>query len=282
MLNKSAGQTSFQSLGAVKRLYGTKKVGHTGTLDKFATGLMIVLVGKYTRLNPLFTGMDKTYEAVIRFGEETDTLDPEGAIIAVGNVPSLDTIKEVLPRFLGDQDQVPPAYSAVHINGKRSWKLARQGVQVEMKSRPVRIDELEVLAWEEPDLTLRVSCSSGTYIRSLARDLALACESRARLEQLCRTRVGQFSLNEANVIGSSEGGSPELFSLASVKDRLPLSGTLILDREQEDKVRLGIPPERFFSENDFDSGLIPLFSGTGDFMALMEKEGRRLRYRFVM
>ncbi len=273
---------SFQSLGAVKKLYGTKRVGHTGTLDKFASGLMIVLVGKYTRLNPLFTGMDKTYEAVIRFGEETDTLDPEGEIVGTGPVPSLGDIEDSLPLFLGDQEQIPPIYSAVHINGERSWRLARKGEAVEMKSRPIRIDELTLLDWKAPDLRLRVSCSSGTYIRSLARDLALRCGSRARLEALSRTRVGGFHIEEAICLEGNEPGNDSLLTLGEVTARLPFAGTRTLNPEEEAMVRLGVPPERIFPSPDFGIGLIPLFSGKGELVALLEGEGDRLKYRFVM
>ena len=281
LMNKPAGRTSFQSLGAVKKACGTKKVGHTGTLDKFARGLMIVLIGKYTKLNPIFTGMDKTYEALIRFGAETDTLDPEGEVVGEAPVPSLEAIEESLGQFLGEQDQVPPRYSAIHINGKRSWKLAREGVQVEMKSRPVRIDSLEILGWSEPELSLRISCSSGTYIRSLARDLALSCGSRAYLTGLVRTRVGPFTLEESVEV-SGEDNPPVLFSLEETADRLPFAGRVDLTEEQLSSVRHGVPAEIIFTADGYDEGLYPLFGNGGCFAALMEKGAGRLKYRFVM
>ena len=281
LMNKPAGRTSFQSLGAVKKVYQTRKVGHTGTLDKFASGLMIVLVGKYTKLNPLFTGMDKTYEALIRFGAETDTLDPEGEIVSEAPAPEFSDIESALSGFLGNQDQIPPRYSAIHINGKRSWKLAREGVQVEMKSRPVRIDSLEILNWDGSELGLRVSCSSGTYIRSLARDLALSCGSRAYLTGLVRTRVGQFYLSEACDI-EEEADPPRLFSLADTADRMPFAGKVVLDGIQKALVGNGVPVERFLSPADYHEGLYPLFGEEDDLLALMEKQDNRLKYRFVM
>ncbi|MDC7222227.1 MAG: tRNA pseudouridine(55) synthase TruB, partial [Spirochaetales bacterium] len=247
----------------------------------FARGLMIVLVGKYTKLNPLFTGMDKTYEALIRFGSETDTLDPEGAVTAEGEVPLLGDIEGVLPGFLGNIDQIPPKYSAIHINGKRSWRLAREGVEVEMKSRPIRIDSLEILDWSGSELSLRVSCSSGTYIRSLARDIALACGSRAHLRELVRTNVGEFSLNEA-VSVEGEGPAPALLSLRETVDRLPFSGFLNLEEQEEAMVKIGVPPEKIFHPDRVEEGLCPLFTARGELAALLEKEKGRLKYRFVV
>ncbi len=281
LMNKPAGRTSFQSLGAVKKVFRTRKVGHTGTLDKFASGLMIVLVGKYTKLNAIFTGMDKTYEAIIRFGAETDTLDPEGEIVAEAPVPDFSDIESALSGFLGNQNQIPPRYSAIHINGKRSWKLAREGVEVEMKSRPVRIDSLEILNWDGSELGLRVSCSSGTYIRSLARDLALSCGSRAYLTGLVRTRVGQFTLAEACDI-DGEADPPGLFSLADTADRMPFAGKVVLDGTQKALVGYGVPVDRFLAPVDYHEGLYPLFGEEGDLLALMEKRENRLKYRFVM
>jgi tRNA pseudouridine55 synthase len=281
-LDKPEGITSFQSLGAVKKYFHTKKVGHTGTLDKFARGLMIVLVGKMTRLNPIFTGMDKTYEGVIRFGEETDTLDPEGEICHRASVPSLSLLEERLTQFLGPIEQVPPLYSAIHVNGKRSWRLARQGVEVEMKPRKVRIDLFEILDWNKPDLTVRVACSSGTYIRSLARDLALSCGSRAHLSALKRTRVGDFTLHEAR--SPHDNNLDEgLYSLHSLLERLPFQGSMILSDEESSRVKLGIPPMTFLKEKNIsEAGLYPLFNRDFSLAALLELKDEELKYRFVM
>ena len=282
LINKPAGKTSFQSLSAVKQYFQTKRVGHTGTLDKFARGLMIVLVGKLTKLNPVFSGMDKVYEGVISFGEETDTLDPEGKIIHTASVPSLSVIEDKLTLFTGDQEQIPPLYSAIHVNGKRSWRLARQGVEIEMKSRPVRIDSLEIIDWQKPNLTLRVSCSSGTYIRSLARDLALSCESRGYLSALNRTKVGGFALNEAR--SPEENNLDEgLYSLYEIVNRLPFAGRRDLSEEETEKVRLGIPPDKFLNLNDYDKpGEYPLFNKDRSLAAMLERHGEKLSYRFVM
>ena len=202
-LNKQKGITSFDALREVKRALGTGKVGHTGTLDKFAQGLLIVLAGRALRLSRWFTHCDKKYIGKIRFGEETDTLDPEGKIIAQAAPPSREDVESVLSQFSGAIMQAPPAFSAIHINGKRASDLSRGGKEIEMKKREVTIYKLELLSWEPPFAEIFVHCSSGTYIRSLARDIALAAESRAHLCELLRTQVAGFEL------GSRECGIRE-------------------------------------------------------------------------
>jgi tRNA pseudouridine55 synthase len=197
LLNKQSGITSFGALNAVKKALGTGKVGHTGTLDKFATGLLLVLVGRAVKLANYFSGSDKRYEAVIKFGAETDTLDPEGAIVSEGPLPSPDALLAALPRFCGDILQEPPVYSAIHIDGERASALARSGEQVAMKKRPVSIYSLDLLAYEQGYAKIRVHCSKGTYIRSLARDLANAAGSCGHLISLNREQIAGFRLAEA-------------------------------------------------------------------------------------
>jgi tRNA pseudouridine55 synthase len=197
LLNKNPGLTSFESLRPIKKALKTPKVCHTGTLDSFAEGLLVVLTGRAVKLSSYFTGCDKRYRALVRFGEETETLDPEGEIIARAPVPPREAVEAALPEFTGAILQAPPAYSAIHVNGKRAYELARSGAAPEMKKRPVTIHELSLAAWNPPHAEFEVHCSSGTYIRSLARDIALAAGSRAHLRALTRTRVGNFSLDEA-------------------------------------------------------------------------------------
>jgi tRNA pseudouridine55 synthase len=206
LLDKKAGVTSFDSLAVVKRAFATGKVGHTGTLDKFASGLLVVLVGRGVKLVPLFKNCTKDYTAEIFFGEETDTLDPEGTVIAKGEVPPLEAVEAALGKFRGDILQSPPAYSAKHINGRRSYELAREGKEPEMKKQPVTIHELSLLSWAPPIGRIRVRVSSGTYIRALARDIALAAGSRAYLSALRRDMVGPFRLEDAVDFQSVEKG----------------------------------------------------------------------------
>lgn len=197
LIDKPCDVTSFRSLGSIKRTVD-KKVGHTGTLDKFAHGLMVVLTGSMTKLNVLFSGMDKKYTATIRFGEETETLDSEGEVIGSAPIPTLDRIeKEIKEKFVGEILQAPPIYSAIHVNGKRAYQIARSGQKIEMKKRPIKIYEFEVIDFDGRDLKCSIKVSKGTYIRSIARDLALECESRGHLVSLERTEVGPYKVEDS-------------------------------------------------------------------------------------
>ena len=197
LTNKPKDVTSFRSLGSIKRNVD-KKVGHAGTLDKFAHGLMIVLTGSTTKLNQLFSTLDKTYIATIRFGSETTTLDPEGEVVETAQIPDLNTIEQsIKANFLGKVKQTPPSYSAVHIDGKRAYKLARSGKEVDMPEREINIYSFDILSFNNIDLVCEIRVSKGTYIRSIARDLALSCNSRGHLVDLVRTSIGPFTLDQA-------------------------------------------------------------------------------------
>ncbi len=203
LIRKDSGVTSFSSLRYVKK-HVNKKTGHCGTLDKFATGLLIACCGKYTKKVPLFMGLDKEYVAVIEFGTETDTLDPEGKIIERASVPSFETIRKNVEMMTGTVMQAPPAYSALHVDGKRSYELARKGLVVQPEKRPVVIHRAEILNWSSPYLTVRLNVSKGTYVRSYARDLGLACGSRGYVTALERTKIGPFSVSEAVLWNDAE------------------------------------------------------------------------------
>ncbi|MDR0323551.1 MAG: tRNA pseudouridine(55) synthase TruB [Treponema sp.] len=197
LLNKPAGITSFDALRDIKRTHETGKVGHTGTLDKFASGLLVVLVGRDLKLSQWFSACDKQYSGRIHFGIETDTLDPEGKVTAEVEIPEREEVEQVLKTFTGTIMQTPPAFSAIHVNGKRASVLARSGNVPQMKERKVTIHKLELRSWQPPYAEIFVHCSSGTYIRSLARDIALAAGSRAHLCSLLRTQVAGFRLEDA-------------------------------------------------------------------------------------
>jgi tRNA pseudouridine55 synthase len=227
LIDKPAGITSFQLLGPIKRAASTRKVGHAGTLDRFASGLMLVFVGQATRFVQYLSGADKEYVGEIRFGVETSTLDPEGEIVARSPSPNKSDIESVLGSFTGSISQRPPAFSALHIDGKRAYKRALDGEDVKMPERAVRIDALELLDWREGSdgavATIRVACSKGTYIRSLARDIAIAAGSRGHLAALRRTRIGGFSLEEA-------------LPLDSLSDGAGLNGKLLWNRELIERI----------------------------------------------
>ena len=197
LLDKKPGVSSFDSLFSVKRAFATGKAGHTGTLDKFASGLLAVLVGKGVKLASLFRESVKEYTGIIRFGSETDTLDPEGAVIARSPVPSRKEIEAALGGFRGCIMQAPPEFSALHVGGRRAYELAREGKSFEMAKRQITVHALELTSYAPPDASVFARVSSGTYIRSLARDIALAAGSRAHLFSLRRTAVGEFRLEDA-------------------------------------------------------------------------------------
>ncbi len=197
LLRKPEGETSFRAIGPVKRRLGSSRIGHAGTLDKFAGGLLVALAGSYSRLAGYVQAGEKLYRGVARFGQETETLDPEGRVVAEAPLPSLDSLESALPRFTGTIMQAPPAFSAIHIDGVRAYELALSGRAPLMKERPVTIHSLKILSFDGRDAVLELRCSSGTYVRSLARDLALACGSRAHLVSLERLRIGPFKLEEA-------------------------------------------------------------------------------------
>lgn len=197
LLSKQSGETSFASLSAVKKSLGTKKVGHTGTLDSFADGLLVVLTGHLTRLVSHITNFGKTYLALVEFGSETDTLDPTGKIVKTGRIPEEEEVREALKAFKGEIDQIPPKFSALHVNGKRASDLMRNGEEVELPARKITIYSIKLLDFFEKYALIEVSCSKGTYIRSLARDIAEKCGTAAHLKALRRTSVGPFYLKDA-------------------------------------------------------------------------------------
>jgi tRNA pseudouridine55 synthase len=203
LIDKKSGETSFDFLQKIKRDLGAKKAGHTGTLDSFASGLLVALFGNLTRLAPHITALKKTYAARIQFGAETDTLDPLGTIIRTAPHPNQKDFFSILPSFEGAISQTPPQYSAIKIAGKRASDLAREGKKVSMAARNITVYSLRVeSAVPREDGTLesadvRVCCSAGTYIRALARDIALACGSAAHLTSLRRLAVGDFSVEDA-------------------------------------------------------------------------------------
>jgi tRNA pseudouridine55 synthase len=197
----------------VKKALGTGKVGHAGTLDKFAEGLLIFLTGRCTKLIPWFMNCDKTYRGIVKFGIETDTLDPEGEIIKECSLPLRENVEAVIPQFTGKIMQAPPAYSAIHIDGKRAYQLARDGAEIEMKKRPIEIYNLQLEKYENGEGAIIVDCSKGTYIRSLARDLAYTAGSCAHLVYLNRTSIAGFLLEQA-VNPSSESDTHELIRQA--------------------------------------------------------------------
>jgi tRNA pseudouridine55 synthase len=198
LIDKPSGPTSHDIVAAVRRLSGIRRVGHTGTLDPLATGLLAICVGRATRLAEYMSGHRKSYETTIRIGQETTTYDAEGEIVVERQVSvSEEEIATALEAFRGEITQVPPLYSAVKIDGKPLYRLAREGVEIEPPARTVTIFELDPVAWSEPLLELRLTCSSGTYVRSLAHDLGRELDCGGHVSALRRTAIGSFTVEEA-------------------------------------------------------------------------------------
>lgn len=204
LINKPANMSSFGVVARVRRQltqhYGHKmKVGHTGTLDPFATGLMILVIGKECKNADKYSKLDKTYEATIVLGENSSTGDPEGEIAKVSDKKVTQAeIEQVLPQFTGEIVQTPPAFSAIKINGQRAYKLARAGKKVDIPDRKVTIDSLEIVSYGYPNLKIRTHVSSGTYIRTLAQDIGEKLGTGAYCSQLNRTSIGQYNLENAD------------------------------------------------------------------------------------
>jgi len=199
VVNKDPGITSFQVVAHLRRLLRAPKVGHGGTLDPEAAGVLPILINEATKLTPYLADHTKEYVATVRLGVTTDTQDRSGRVIREALVPALDVpaIEKVLARFLGRILQVPPMYSALHMGGKRLYELARRGVVVERDPRPVMIHALTLESVELPFFTIRVVCGKGTYVRTLSADIGEAMGCGAVLQQLLRTRVGPYSLEAA-------------------------------------------------------------------------------------
>jgi tRNA pseudouridine55 synthase len=203
ILDKPVGLGSTTAVSAVKRILRQAgepktKVGHGGTLDPLASGVLSIALGEATKVAGRMLDATKDYEFTVRFGEETDTLDTEGQVVATSDIlPSQEQVEAVLPRFTGAIEQVPPAYSALKIDGKAAYARARAGEDVQLKSRTVTIHDLSVISFGEARATLAATVSKGTYIRSLARDIAHALGTVGHVTHLRRTRAGPFSLEQA-------------------------------------------------------------------------------------
>ena len=243
LVNKRQGWTSFDVVGFCKKVFGTREVGHLGTLDPMATGILAVTVGSATKLFDMFLNKTKTYVAKFTFGYTTDTLDAEGKIEKAlngvnlpqledkrcnsindsikekiqakgvkneqiravddykveyinGIIPNLEQIKEILPEFVGDIEQMPPKYSAKKLQGKKAYDLARKGVEFELKPSKVHIESINIISYVDGVLTVEITCGAGTYIRSLGRDIALKLNSLATMTSLVRTKLGNWDIEE--------------------------------------------------------------------------------------
>jgi tRNA pseudouridine55 synthase len=250
LVDKPAGVSSHDVVNAARRAFGEKRIGHGGTLDPFATGLLVLLVGRATRLLPHIPAEPKVYEATIRFGAETDTEDLLGAVTREAPLPTRGAMLEALPALCGRVLQVPPAYSAKRIDGKRAYDLARRGEAVELAPVEITVHRWEVLGITEDEAggdtadamrvreaRVRITCAGGTYVRSLARDLARACGSAAHLTVLRRLRSGPFDVADAVTLEQLRDRTAEL---RPALDALPGLPRQALDAEDIARIVRGI------------------------------------------
>jgi tRNA pseudouridine55 synthase len=200
LVDKPLEWTSFDVVKKVRNALRIKKVGHAGTLDPLATGLLIVCAGKQTKQIETYMGQEKEYTGTFVIGATTESFDLEKPVIPVADYSgiTLDQVKAAAAKLTGDILQIPPVHSAIKVDGKRVYESARKGIEVKMEARPTQVREFEITRFEGNEVDFRISCSKGTYIRSLARDLGEILETGAYLKSLCRTRIGNFLLSDAH------------------------------------------------------------------------------------
>lgn len=206
IVDKKIGETSFDVIRDVRKKYNMKKVGHTGTLDPMATGVLPILLGDATKLSDFLMDHDKEYVAILKLGKKTNTGDSEGEVIEEGKIPKLETnnIEEVLKEFLGISMQTPPMYSAIKVNGKKLYEYARAGEEIERNKRKIEIFKIELISYKDDEIEYKVNCSKGTYIRTLCEDISEKLGTIGYMKSLRRTRVGEFSLEDTEKIFSIE------------------------------------------------------------------------------
>lgn len=224
IIDKPLDMGSTTVVSRLKHALHPDRIGHAGTLDPLATGVLPIALGQATKLIPYVMNGEKVYEFQITWGTETETDDAAGAIVCTSDVrPDPDAVRAVLPRFVGTILQQPPAYSALKINGRRAYDLARQGDTVNLAPRPVRIDELTITAWTPQTADFRVRCGKGTYVRSLGRDIGRALGTRGFISRLRRVQCGPFLATDAVPLNACiEGVCPTLFPLETALDTLPI------------------------------------------------------------
>lgn len=238
LVNKEVGLTSRDEVNKVSKLFGEKKVGHIGTLDPFADGLLIMLFGRATKIVPFLEDLDKTYIATLKLGIKTDTADKDGQIIETKDVPllSLDNIKSVLASFKGIQTQIPPRYSALKVDGKRAYDLARENVDFKLQERQIEIHDIQFLSQVSKDeFIFMVRVSKGTYIRTLGEDIAVKLGTVGYLSALTRVAIGPFTLENAHKVQDCK-----LQDIISAEKMLESYPTIVVEKDIAKKALNGM------------------------------------------
>ncbi|MCL2367557.1 MAG: tRNA pseudouridine(55) synthase TruB [Oscillospiraceae bacterium] len=268
LMDKPPDWTSHDVVAKLRGLYRERRIGHAGTLDPMATGLLTIFVGRATRAVTFAEAADKTYIAGLRLGLTTDTQDTTGRILETCETQvSRAALEAVLPAFLGEISQVPPMYSAIKVDGQRLYKLARQGVEVERKARPVTISRLEIIGQEAGDFTLEITCSKGTYIRTLCHDIGQALGVGGVMSALRRTAVGAFSMGAAHTLEEIEGATDRGRFLLPIDTLFAAHPARTVDLRQE---RRGIRNGQAVTVEGAVPGLYRVYGESGEFLALGE------------
>jgi len=246
LINKPPDTTSFDVINRIKKRFKIKKIGHAGTLDYFATGLLIAGINEGTKLLSLFMEREKVYQATFILGKTTDTLDETGKVVYEhsGTLPSLSLIEQELNSFKGELLQKPPEFSAVKIGGKRASDLIRSGKKIELEARPVSISEIKVLNYKAPEIAIEVRCSKGTYIRAVARDLGEKLGCGAYVKKLVRTEISPYRIEDAKSLS-------EILNCAKIEDvavplidSLPFMKKLELSEIEKEYIKKGVSLEK--------------------------------------
>lgn len=282
LVDKPEGPTSHDVVDWVRRALGTRRVGHTGTLDPFASGLLLLCVGRATRLAEYVLALPKTYRAIVRLGEQTDTDDRTGQPIARSDAwraLTVDQVRAALDRQRGTFVQVPPVYSAKKVGGERAYARARRGEAVERRPVPVTIERIDLLAFEPPDVEIELTCSSGTYVRAVARDLGSDLGVGGHLRALRRTRIGPWSVDGA--LRQADLADPDKVRAALLPPVFAVAHLphVHLTDELAARVRQGgdvpAPP-------DVQQGPVALLGRNGELLGIGSADGRVLRPRKIL
>ncbi len=281
LLDKPERITSRRAVDKVSKILGVKKAGHTGTLDYSASGLLVVCLGRATKIASFLTALDKEYEAVVRLGEKRTTDDIQGDVVYSREVnASYEDVKKVVEKFVGSIEQIPPEYSAKHIDGERAYRLAMKGQKVPLKPQRVFIHRIEIVNFNGKDIHLKVRCSSGTYMRSLARDIGEELGCGGFLYSLRRTAVGSFRVEDASSLEDVEKGNYHLITPAdalSFMPKLTAVGSIVRLVKHGGRLHPSL-----FLERPIDSGLYRIVSPDGKLLAVVSYIRGEMKYERVL
>lgn len=282
VIDKEKGFTSHDVVAKLRGILRMKKIGHTGTLDPDATGVLPVALGKATRLVEFLTEKEKTYEAVLHLGLHTDTQDITGKILKEKEVTCTeDEVREVMQSFLGEQQQIPPMYSALKVGGKKLYELAREGIEIEREARPVYFKEIKILEMQLPMVRFSVTCSKGTYIRTLCHDIGEKLGCGGCMEALKRTASGRFSLEESHTLQevqqAMEAGTV-LEWIVGIEEILA-EYPRILSAETGDRLLMnGNPLKKSMVSEHHEEGWVRMCTSLGEFVGIYEWDKAKKGY----